>query len=162
MDLWRDFHGSNAAYVLELYERYCQDPQAVDAATRVIFSRWTPAVNGSMPAPSADLEQVMGAVQLAQAIREHGYLEAQLDPLGTPPPGDPALTLAPYGMTEETLQQLPASLIGGPIATRAANALDAIQQLRAVYGATTGHDYAHIQVPEERAWLRQAAETCQF
>jgi 2-oxoglutarate dehydrogenase E1 component len=162
MDLWRDFHGPNAAYVLDLYERYCQDPQAVDATTRAIFRHWQPAVNGSVSTPSPAIEQVMGAVQLAQAIREYGYLEAQLDPLGSPPPGDPALTLAPYGMTEEVLRQLPASLIGGPIAGRAANALDAIRQLRAVYAATTGHDYAHIRVPEERAWLRQAAETCQF
>ena len=34
---WKDFHGPNAGYVLDLYERYRRDPQAVDAATRRFF-----------------------------------------------------------------------------------------------------------------------------
>ena len=37
-----DFHGPNAGYVLALYERYQQDPQAVDAQTRALFEGWTP------------------------------------------------------------------------------------------------------------------------
>jgi 2-oxoglutarate dehydrogenase E1 component len=36
------FAGVNAAYVLELYERYRQDPQSVDPATRTAFESWTP------------------------------------------------------------------------------------------------------------------------
>ena len=43
------FHGPNAGYVLELYERYQQNPQSVDAATREFFERWTP--------PERDREQ---------------------------------------------------------------------------------------------------------
>ena len=31
-----------------------------------------------------------------------------------------------------------------------------------VYCSTTGYDYAHVFVPEERQWLRQAAETGRF
>ena len=34
MDIWRDFPGPNVAYVLELYDRYRQNPEAVDTATR--------------------------------------------------------------------------------------------------------------------------------
>ena len=36
------FYGPNAGYVLELYERYQQDPASVDTATRAIFEHWTP------------------------------------------------------------------------------------------------------------------------
>ena len=42
MNLWNEFHGPNAGYVVELYERYRRDPQSVDAATRALFERWTP------------------------------------------------------------------------------------------------------------------------
>ncbi|MGH2523731.1 MAG: thiamine pyrophosphate-dependent enzyme, partial [Anaerolineales bacterium] len=50
----------------------------------------------------------------------------------------------------------------GSIAAGAANALEAIQRLRAVYCATTGYDYAHVRIPEEREWLRHAAESGRF
>ncbi|NJN68707.1 MAG: hypothetical protein HC884_19375, partial [Chloroflexaceae bacterium] len=36
------FHGPNAGYMLELYERYRQNPDSVDAATRAFFDAWTP------------------------------------------------------------------------------------------------------------------------
>ena len=37
-----NFYGPNAGYVLELFERYQQDPASVDATTRAIFEHWTP------------------------------------------------------------------------------------------------------------------------
>ena len=36
------FYGPNAGYVLELYERYRQNPASVDASTRAIFDTWSP------------------------------------------------------------------------------------------------------------------------
>ena len=38
----------------------------------------------------------------------------------------------------------------------------AIERLRGVYSATIGYDYDHIRLPEERAWLRDAAESRRF
>jgi 2-oxoglutarate dehydrogenase E1 component len=161
----RDFAGPNAGYVLELYDRYRRDPSSVDAQTRAVFDAWTPELD-SIAKPAATsgvgLEKVVGAVNYAQAIREHGHLAAHLDPLGTPPLGDPMLDPAAHGIDEHDLRQLPASLIGGPIAEGAANAFEAITALRAVYSATTGYDYDHVRSPEERAWLRYAAEARPF
>ena len=37
-----EFTGVNAAYVLELYERYRQNPDSVDPETRKAFEAWTP------------------------------------------------------------------------------------------------------------------------
>ncbi|MBV9281135.1 MAG: 2-oxoglutarate dehydrogenase E1 component [Chloroflexi bacterium] len=37
MKAWEAFYGPNVGYVLELYERYQQDPTSVDAATRAFF-----------------------------------------------------------------------------------------------------------------------------
>ena len=36
------FYGPNAGYVLELYERYRQNPASVDAASRAIFDTRSP------------------------------------------------------------------------------------------------------------------------
>ena len=136
MTKWHDFHGPNAGYVLELYERYRQNPDTVDASTREFFKQWTPPENGQAPRSQAadlapavgvDAETVRCAVNLVQAIREYGHLAAQLDPLGSPPPGDPALEMESYGLSEEDLRALPAAIVTGPLVEGAANAWEAIE-----------------------------------
>jgi 2-oxoglutarate dehydrogenase E1 component len=177
-DLYSLFHGPNAGYVQELYERYLQDPSAVDAAARALFEQWSPlevaavartadgVESPSVAAPPAveepAFEKIVGAVNLAQDIREYGHLAAQLDPLGGRPPGDPTLDPATHGVTEDDLRQLPASLVGGPVGERTATAYEAIQELRRIYSHRMGYDYDHLRLPEEREWLRDAAETGRF
>jgi 2-oxoglutarate dehydrogenase E1 component len=176
MSIWHDFHGPNAGYIAELYDRYRHDPASVDAETRAFFEQWQPpaepsgngAVAGAQALPSgvADshrAELVMAAVNLATDIREYGHLAASIDPLGlSNPPGDPSLRPEAHGLTTDDLRRLPAGVIGGPVAEGAANALEAIERLRAVYSAGTGYDYDHIRIPEERRWLREAAESGRF
>ncbi len=165
MDIWHDFHGPNAGYILELYERYQRDPNAVDEATRAYFQQWTPPTDGQGAAVSqvaAETEAIVATVNLAQSIREYGHLAAQLDPLGSPAPGDPSLAAAAHNLAEEDLRRLPASLVGGPIAQRTGSAWEAIQALRQVYSTTIGYDYDHLRLPEEREWLRNAAEAGTF
>lgn len=129
MSLWRDFHGPNAGYILELYDHYRADPDSVDAATRAFFEGWTPPIDGAEPAivePDLAVDEILGAVNLAQAIRSYGHLGARLDPLDSPPPGDPELEPGTHGISAEILRRLPASLVGGPASANAANAEEAI------------------------------------
>lgn len=162
MDFWREFHGPNAGFVLELYDRYRQDPSAVDGAVRAYFDRWTPPPEARHAPPQHVCDLIMGAVALANAIRGFGHLAARLDPLGSRPPGDPTLDAAAHGVTEDDLRRLPASVVGGPAAEGAATAFDAITALREVYCSTIGYGYAHIHAPQERAWLRHAAESRRY
>ncbi len=162
MNTWNDIPGLNAGYVVELYDRYRQNPDAVDVAARDYFAQWAPPVDGLRAAPVVGLEKIVGAANLAHAIRAYGHLAAQLDPLGSQPRGDPALELDTHGLLADDLRQLPASLISGPAAQGARNAFEAIQSLRAIYASTTGYDYDHIHAPAEREWLRYAAESRRF
>jgi 2-oxoglutarate dehydrogenase E1 component len=163
-----EFAGVNAGYVLELYERYRQDPASVDPATRKAFESWTPAEDTSggtaaQPQPArADINVIVGAANLAESIRRYGHLAARLDPLGSAPIGDPALSPRAHGISDADLKQLPAALVGGPVAESSTNAYEAIEKLRRIYCSTTGFDYAHVFVPEEREWLRTAAESGRF
>ncbi len=177
MDNLIDFHGPNAGYILELYARYQEDPAAVDPRPRAIFERWTPmeAVDGrtngaAMPAaaagiaptlPGGQLEKAMAVANLAQAIREYGHLDAGTNPLFEPP-SDPTLDPAYHGLTVEELHALPSSLVGGPITQQTRTAYEAIAALREVYCAATGYDYDHLTNPQERSWLRDAAESHRF
>ena len=164
MSGWQEFSGFNRGYVLELYEKYRQDPSSVDDDTKAIFERWAPSEEESPAALTTGvaLEKVVGAVNLAESIRRYGHLAAKLDPMGMRPPiGDPSLLAATHGVTDEDLRQMPASLIAGPL-DGVTTAYDAVEALRRIYCSTTGYDYAHVFVPEEREWLRQAAERGRF
>ncbi len=165
MDLWQDFHGANAGYIADLYERYQRDPNSVDADVRALFATWTPPAEAAPAAPAvadADLSQVVGVVNLAHALRDHGHLAAHLDPLGAPPPGDPLLLPATHGLTDDDLRRLPASLAGRPVADTTTTAYEAIAALRRAYSGPIGYDYDHVLVPAERVWLRAAAESRRF
>ncbi len=70
MALESEFYGPNLGYILELYDRYQNDPDSVDFATRKFFETWSPP-KIAVPTPSTlDLVPLTGAANLAQAIRE--------------------------------------------------------------------------------------------
>jgi 2-oxoglutarate dehydrogenase E1 component len=168
---FRDFQGVNEGYVLELYDRYVTDPQSVDERTRELFQTWTPPgaspVAGS-PRPRAplanglDIRIAVGAISLAESIRRYGHLAARIDPLGSRPRGNPLLHPEGHGITAEQLTLVPATLINEAAAEGCVTMYDLVEKLRGIYCGTTGYDIAHIFVPEERLWLRDAIETGKY
>lgn len=162
MNIWKDFHGPNAGYILELYNRYLINPKSIDPKTKSIFDQWKPTIDGDIPTLSTDINKIVGAVNLAQDIRAYGHLAAKIDPLGSKPPGDPSLEFSTHGLTKDDLKRLPSSMVGGPVAEETSNALEAIESLFKIYTSSIGYDYDHIHIPEEREWLRLTAESGRF
>ena len=160
------FFGPNLGYVLELYERFKEDPGSVDERTRAFFEEWGPPKEPSAAADvsgETDVEKVVGATKWIRHIRDFGHLAAQLDPLGSEPPGDPTLDPSFYRISEEDLETLPASIIiGGPIGKRTETAKEGADELRRVYCSTAGYDFGHVHDPKERFWLREAVESGRF
>ncbi len=168
----KDFQGVNLGYVLDLYDKFKTNPQAVDDETREFFRTWTPPADLA-PVPArvtvsgggtgdVDPRAIMGAVNLAESIRRYGHLAAEIDPLGSRPMGDPMLLPETHGVTVDELKSLPAGLASGPVTEGASSMWDVVERLRAIYCSTTGYDTAHIFVPDERQWLREAIETGRF
>src|SRR5262245_54255080 len=154
-----DFYGPNAGYVAELLERYQRDPGGLDEATRRELAAWLerPAEEPATRAiPGVEVAGAAAAAELAQNIRLYGHRVALLDPLGGAPAADPLLE--GHGLTEADLARLPASVVGGVVGAWARNAAEAIAHLRRIYCTTSGYEFAHVQVPAERAWLLDAVE----
>ncbi len=167
----KDFHGVNSGYVLDLYDRYLENPSSVDPTTKQIFEKWKPepdileiSITNGKPQKGLDILQgldiskVVSVSNLAQSIRRHGHMESKIDPLGLEPPGDPTLNPKMHGLTEEDLKSLPATFIGWPIADESINAYEGIKKLRKIYSSTIGYNYDHIYEAEERKWLRESIE----
>ena len=75
----RDFHGPNLGYILELYDRFQDDPDSVDETARRLFQHWKPtASSGLTHQATPNLIPLSKAADLAQAIRSRGYLAASL------------------------------------------------------------------------------------
>src|SRR5881296_1155738 len=118
----------------------------------------TAAPSSLLPAPAGDdLKHVAAAMALVKAIRNFGHQAAQLDPLGSTPPGDPALDPGPLGLTSEIMARIPADVLriyvpGGTLA-------DAYPRLQETYCGTISYEVEHIGSHQERVWLRQVIES---
>src|ERR1700746_1777907 len=131
---WDEFGGLNRGYVLELYERFRNDPATVDP------ERPASEEPGPIAESAIGVKRAVGAVNLAQSIRRYGHLAAQLDPLGSKPPGDPSLLPETPGVTDDDLRRLPADLVPSPLSDRSSNMSDLVEAFRRVYCSTTGYD----------------------
>src|SRR5881275_2383298 len=183
--------GLNAGYAALLLEQYLDNPSAVPSEWRALFEaapdEWlstqpglarliellpSDGANGHQPVlapppePAApDDELVAGiaaAMSLVKAHRTVGHLAARLDPLGSEPPGDPALEperLIPK-LTPELMARIPASLLR--LYVEGDTLADALPRLRETYCGTIAYEIEHISDHEERVWLRQAIESGRY
>jgi 2-oxoglutarate dehydrogenase E1 component len=116
-------------------------------------------------AEEADAELLGGiaaSMALVKAIRMHGHLAARLDPLGSEPPGDPALEpdrLIPR-LTPELQARIPARLLR--LHVEGETLADALPRLLETYTGTIAYEIEHISDHEERVWLRQAIESGRY
>ena len=121
---------------------------------------------GPAPTPAAPDDLLLGgvaaAMALVKAFRMHGHLAAHLDPLGSEPPGDPALEperLIPP-LTPELQARIPASVLR--LYVPGETLAEALPHLRETYTGTIAYEIEHISDHEQRVWLRQAIESGRY
>ena len=126
-----------------------------------------PVAPAPVAAPEATLDGelvggVAAAMALVKAYRTHGHLAARLDPLGSEPPGDPALDPMRYvpKLTPELQQRIPAAILR--LNVEAETLADAIPRLEETYCGTIAYEIEHIADHEQRVWLRQAIESAAY
>ncbi len=124
-------------------------PSAAPAATAAV------AIGAEVGAEM--LYHVAAAMSLVKAHRTHGYLAANLDPLGTHPRGDPALDPGPLGLTPEIMARIPADVLRTYVAGEAL--ADAFPRLQETYCGTIAYEIEHIANHTERVWLRRTIES---
>ena len=124
-----------------------------------------PSPAPAAPAPAVDeelLEGVSAAASLVRAYRAYGHLAARLDPLGSEPPGEPALEPDRYDtpLTPELQARIPARLLR--LHVPGETLAEALPHLQRTYCGTIAYEIEHIADYEQRLWLRQAIESGRF
>src|SRR6266513_3101197 len=104
-----------------------------------------------------ELKHVAAAMALVKAIRNFGHMAARLDPLGSDPPGDPALDPGPLGLSPEIMARIPADLLRIYVPGR--TLAEAYPRLQQTYCGTISYEVEHIGSHQERVWLRQVIES---
>jgi 2-oxoglutarate decarboxylase len=145
------FESMGAGHPVAEIPRSSADPRATVAADR------QPAGVAAV-APSREiLGAIQAATSLVKAHRTHGHLGAHLDPLGTPPLGDPAMEPETYGLTPDLMAKIPADLLRVYVPGR--TLAEVLPNLRRTYCGTIAYEIEHIASHEQRVWLREHIES---
>ncbi|PLR98806.1 2-oxoglutarate dehydrogenase E1 component [Bacillus sp. T33-2] len=171
---WAGFHGPNLGYVVELYEKYLENPESVDPEMREFFERealtakpgkTSPTCRQVMKEKRADAgigsptEKLVAALQLADNIRAYGHLSADIYPLKNQQPLTYYIDPEHYGLTREDLESMPAHLISADAPRSIENGWQAVEHLKRVYTSSIAYEFHHVHAIEEKNWLRQKVES---
>ena len=159
------FTGPNLGYVMEMYEQFKISPESVDPELAEMFRSYgAPTIEGAgqttaMPAvPTGDFGKVLAAYKLVDAIRAYGHLASDIYPLEDRPKDVTRLEVTYYGLTENDLQLMPASLLLKNPPSTVENGLDAVNYLKSLYTGKIAYEFSHVIDEEERAWIQSKIE----
>ena len=158
----------NADYIDEVFERYLQDPHAVDESWRWFFegieigSELAPAEILVEAAPGAavaatDWAAEVRVADLIQTYRRLGKKLAAIDPLSPAPTSLPELELSAFGLSNADLgKTFQAAKLAG---LQPGKLSDIIAHLKATYCSTIAVEFTHIENTAARSWLLQQMES---
>jgi 2-oxoglutarate dehydrogenase E1 component len=176
-------HGSNAAFIEELYSHYLQDEMSVDENWRNWFAELRNGeltadqdhvqIQAQMKASVMNKRHTNGAtesvsneheakqvkvLQLINSFRVKGHQRAQLDPLGLAEMADiPEMTLAGHELGDADLDTVfkTGSLFGvDEVPLR-----EIVRRLEKTYCGTVGLEYMHIEDLSQKRWIQEQIET---
>src|SRR5699024_6576280 len=149
--------GTNLGMILELHEMYQEDPNSVSEEMRTLFE--SIGSGGSGAGSNMDQGKVKGLLRLLDNIRLFGHLKSDVYPVYRPDVKNiPSLDFEDYGVSEDDLKQMPASLISSHLGDHYDNAYEAMTQLYELYTGPLAYEYMHINDTEERQWLKETIE----
>ncbi|WP_017548984.1 2-oxoglutarate dehydrogenase E1 component [Salinicoccus carnicancri] len=150
--------GTNLGMILELHDMYQEDPDSVSEEMRTLFESIGSGKSGAAVS-NMDQDKVKGLLRLLDNIRLFGHLKSDIYPVYRPDVKNiPSLDFEDYGLSEDDLKQMPASLVSSHLGDHYDNAYEAMTQLYELYTGPLAYEYMHINDTEERQWLKETIE----
>ncbi len=177
--------GANAPFIEALYDRYLEDPAAVEPRWRSYFDELQKLDDGARdvshapiqehfarlarqrraPARGAEAgerpqlsEKQYGVLQLIGAYRFQGARHANVDPLNRQEkPYIAELDPAFYGLTESDMDTVFST--GSLVGPREMKFADILQMLQDTYCRTLGTEYMYITDVPQKRWIQERLET---
>jgi 2-oxoglutarate dehydrogenase E1 component len=146
----------NQGAIEDAYQRWRQDPAAVDESWRAFFEGFELALQRGAAPDETEATAQTRVVRLISAYRDLGHFQAHLDPLSPPPPPHPQLELRFFGLTDADLDRTfdASAFLGlGPTTLR-----ELLAVLRETYCRTIGFEFGYIQDLKIRRWFQERVE----
>lgn len=167
-------HRPNADLLEANYERWKKDPNTVDSVWAAFFEGFelgnatskngvVSGGNGSKKsntggdASFGDAQWQSKVDSLVHSYRSLGHLKAHTNPLSKTPPEAPLLSLDALGFTPSDLDKTAASVHFKNGQSQTLREL--IANLEAIYCRHIGAEFAHIENPTTREWVRETFES---
>ena len=109
-------------------------PAGLAEAARVSGQPAEAALAAPTTAEAELLRAVAAGMALVAAYRTHGHLAARLEPLGSPPTGDPSLDPVNHGLTPQLMEAVPAAVLR--VRVPGENLAEVLSHLRETYCST--------------------------
>ncbi|MDQ2068523.1 2-oxoglutarate dehydrogenase E1 component [Natronospira bacteriovora] len=175
--------GANAPFLLDIYEKFLEDPDSVPEEWRNYFRGFLEGQGGAQDVRHGPIieemadraraprraasggggfdpalaEKQAGVARMIQAYRGRGHRVADIDPLGLrEKPELDELQLSFHGLGEADLDTEFST--AGLFAQDFMKLRDIIAQLQRLYTGSIGFEYMHVTDPEERRWLQERFE----
>ena len=165
---WKEFSQLNRGYVEEQYEQYLKEPEAADLKIQQLFANWGKPVWLEEQAVTIAAQEGAGsegviknlaaAIELIEAIRRYGHLEADIYPVGNRHIHAEGADPAAYGLTEADLRRMPVSWLRDKYPADVANGAELIRYLKTCYTGKISFEYDHVNSDKERKWLQEHIE----
>ncbi len=164
---WSAFSGPNLGYVMEQYDLFLQSPEEVEPELVSLFQQFGApvvaegegAVVGNSAAPASDYKKVLAAVKLADTIRAHGHLAADIYPLKNRALQTAQIEESAFNLSSADLAEIPAAVFFKDVPAGVKNGKDAIDYLKSVYTDKVAFEYGHVMATEEREWIQAQIES---
>ena len=145
---------SDSSFYERIFGAYGVAPVTQALPTIVEAPSGSPAAG---TAPSLELLRgVAAGTAIINAYRLHGHLAANLDPLGSEPPGDEGLDPRTYGLTPALMSAIPGAALHTKL--QGNSLADILPKLRDAYAGQIAYEIEHISNREQRRWLRDYIE----
>ena len=135
-------------------------PAGLAEAARVSGQPAEAALAAPTTAEAELLRAVAAGMALVAAYRTHGHLAARLEPLGSPPTGDPSLDPVNHGLTPQLMEAVPSAVLR--VRVPGENLAEVLSHLRETYCSTIAYEIEHISSHEQRNWLRERIESGRY
>ncbi len=163
MDKYSFLNAIHPAQIADLYDKYLQFPDSIEASWRAFFQGFDFGIeSGSLEglgieAPSGTVvtEEVLKEFQVIKLIdgyRTRGHLFTKTNPVRDRRKYEPTLAIENFGLSESDLQT---TFKAGEVIGMGASSLeDILKHLNSIYCDSIGIEYMFIRKPEEIQWIQ--------
>ncbi|RAP26164.1 2-oxoglutarate dehydrogenase E1 component, partial [Candidatus Marinamargulisbacteria bacterium SCGC AG-343-D04] len=158
MDQFSYLNNANPAYVDELYQKFLENPDSVDADWKDFFKGYDFAGNAGVSSGNGLSDKEVNIIKLIHGYRSRGHLIADTNPVRQRRKHKSDLELGYFGLKESDFETEYES--GSEINCGKAKLKTILEHLKKTYCGSIGVEFMYIRNEKLRQWLYREMESC--